>query len=136
MTNKKQTIRRVSTAHSEPFKTGGIHRTWRALRNQVMAVIIFASYNYFCNTSFSWPLGHEIIMIFLIQVLFSRIQFKKVWGLALRGRGPWILIYLLEVYSHVTYYFWLSTFSNLSVRHNPYLIELIPLEFRVQIWRH
>ena len=35
---------------------------------KLTAIIIFASYNYFRNISFSYPLVPEINMIFLMQV--------------------------------------------------------------------
>ena len=61
---------------------------------QLTAIIIFASYDYFRNISFSCPLVHAINMIFSAGLI---IQCKKVWGQEPRGWRPWILIYLLEV---------------------------------------
>ena len=109
-------------AHSEPetyseswanqnpriFRTGGILRSlssetsmMECIEIPLMVAIIFTSYNYFRNISFSSPLVHEINMIFFnASHIFTPEAFfhcKKVWELGLRGRGSWILIHLLEV---------------------------------------
>ena len=47
-------------AYSEPCQTS----TMEHFEKQLMAIIIFASHNYFCNISFSCPLVHEINTIF------------------------------------------------------------------------
>ena len=41
------------------------HLRWSA---QLTVIIIFTSYNYFCNISFSCPLVQELNMIILMQV--------------------------------------------------------------------
>ena len=53
------------------MRTGGILTTLTNIYDGVLcktAIIIFASYNYFCSMSFSCPLVYEISMIFLMQV--------------------------------------------------------------------
>ena len=47
-------------AYSEPCQTS----TMEHLEKQLMAIIIFVSYNYFLNIGFLCPLVHEINMIF------------------------------------------------------------------------
>ena len=47
-------------AYSEPYQKSTMER----FEKQLTATIIFASYNYFRNISFSYPLVHEISMIF------------------------------------------------------------------------
>ena len=47
-------------AYSEPCQISTMER----LEEQLTAIIIFASYNCFCNISFSCLLAHEINMIF------------------------------------------------------------------------
>ena len=51
-------------AYSEPCQTF----TMGHFEKRLTAIIIFSSYNYFGNISFSCPLVHEISMIFLMQV--------------------------------------------------------------------
>ena len=51
-------------AYSESCQTSTMERP----EKQLTAIIIFASYNYFRNTSFSRPLVHKINVIFLMQV--------------------------------------------------------------------
>ena len=66
------------------------HLQWSILPKQLMAIIIFESYNYFCNISFSRSLLYEINIINFIKIglIFTPKVFilcKKVWGL--RGLG-------------------------------------------------
>ena len=51
-------------AYSEPCQSSMMER----FKKQLKSIIIFTSYNYFQNISFSCPPVHEINMIFLIQV--------------------------------------------------------------------
>ena len=56
--------------YSEPKEHSELCETFtnEPFEKQLTAVIITASYNYLRNISFSCPPGHEINMIFLIQV--------------------------------------------------------------------
>ena len=65
------------------------------------------------------------------------LQCKKVWGPSWKGGDREIWYTSSKFYSDITYYFWLSIFSNRrATLYNPYIKELIPLEFLVQIRRH
>ena len=83
------------------FRAAGIHSAlssiyYRALWETANAGIIFASYNYFRNTSFSCPLDYEINIFFSKRLIFIPevfIQCKKLWKLGLRDQGRWILIF-------------------------------------------
>ena len=78
---------------------------------QLTAIIIFASYNYFRNISFSWPLVHEIYLIFFHSL---KSLFKKLKKYGSRGWGTEDLEFWYnssKFYSDI--YFWLSMFSNL-----------------------
>ena len=55
--------RTLRYSHSESCKASTMER----FQKQLMAIIIFASYNYFHNIAFTCPLVHEINMIFLMQ---------------------------------------------------------------------
>ena len=101
-------------AYSEPCRT----LQWNTFENQLTAIIIFASYKYFCNISFSWPAAHEINLIFNTSLIFTPEVFiicQRVWGPRSRSWRPWILIYLLDVLQFYRLYFWLFTFSKLRV---------------------
>ena len=64
------------------------------------------------------------------------IQCKKAWGLGSRVEDHEFWFIPSKFYSDVTYYFWLSSFCNVALRHNPYIMKLVSLEFLVQIRRH
>ena len=51
-------------AYSEPCQTS----TMECFEKQLTVIIIFTSYSYFCNISFSCQVVHETNMIFLMQV--------------------------------------------------------------------
>ena len=67
----------------------------------------------------------------IILVSYKIVNVKKY---GVRGRGAQDLEVWYtssKFYSDITYYFWLSTSSNLRATSNPYIIELISLEFLV-----
>ena len=51
-------------AYPEPCQISTMER----FEKQLTTIVIFASYNYFCNITFSCPLVHKINMTFLIQI--------------------------------------------------------------------
>ena len=77
-------------AYSEPCQTFAMERFDKQLTN----IIIFASYSYFRNINFSCLVVHEINNFFNEGPIFTP---EKISGPGSRGRGPWYLIYLLEV---------------------------------------
>ena len=105
------------------IRTGFIPRTlWNIynglLEKQLTAITIFANYNHFCNITFSCPLIHKINMTFLMQIWFSlqkSLLYVKNYGSQGVGAGDHGFWYSSSTfYSDITYYFWLSTFTNLS----------------------
>ena len=71
---------------------------------QLRAITIFAGYNYFRNIKISYPLVHEINMIFLRSSNFlSNFHFKNYGGRA-REAGDRVFSYTSsKFYSHITY---------------------------------
>ena len=70
-------------AYSEPCKTS----TMEGFEKQLTDIIIFVSYDYFRNISFSCPLVHETNMVFNASLIFTPEFFilcQKVW---VPGRG-------------------------------------------------
>ena len=79
--------------YSEPeaYSKSSQTSTVELFGKQLTTIIIFASYNYFHNFSFSCPLVHEINMIFNAGLIFTPEVFilcKKVWVPRSRSRGP------------------------------------------------
>ena len=63
--------------------------TMKCFEKQLTPIIIFESYLYFRNISFSCPLVHETNMIFYYMSNLTPVGFEceKVWGG--RGGGGW-----------------------------------------------
>ena len=119
------------------FWTGRILRTlskiydgvlWETANEFLQVIIIFAI------SPFHVHLVHEINMIFNAGLIFT----PEVFILCKKVLEPGTLNFDMppQSFAVILLHFWLSTFFYLRVRHNPYIIELIPLEFLVQIRCH
>ena len=117
-------------SYSEPCQTSTMER----LEKHLTATIFFASNHLFMSSSLWNRYNVFNVALNFTQEVF--IQCNKVWVPWSRDGDYEFWYTFSKVYSDMNYYFWLSTFSNSSATHNPYITELFPLEYLEQIWRH
>ena len=93
-------------------------------------------YNHFRSFAFHVLYFNEIniMKFFNARLIFTPKVFilcKEVWESRWPGAEGGVWYNPSKLYNNIVYYFWLSIFSILRIRHNPYRTELIPLEFLV-----